>query len=107
MPISGPVCPQRSALYRAFKTWLLLHICSQECLLHGAACVCCCVLTKSGGSICSFGMLDYYHVLAYMKEHWTWTCHESKRIGCQAMVVHDEVADGAPHNGARNTKNAP
>ena len=40
------------------------------------------------------------------KEHWGWACHESKGIGCQAMVVHDEVADGAPQNSACNPKNA-
>ena len=51
-------------------------------------------------------MMDRNHGLSGSNENWVWACHESKWIGCQAMVVHDEVAYGAPDNGARDAKNA-
>ena len=50
--------------------------------------------------------MGYNDGLSGSNESWVWAYHESKRIGCDAMVVHDEVANGAPNNSARNTKNA-
>ena len=93
-------------LHRAFKTWPLLHICSLKGRLHGAACLCCCIQIHSS-IICYSGMMNCDRGLSGSSENWVWACHESIRIGCQAMVVHDKVANGPPNNSARDTENAP